>query len=184
MAKVANPQGKGEHLLSTLWFSVVILQDKSDPQIINDYVLAMLVLSAKFSFKPVTGSKYFLYLWKGQLRLSLIPEDKCQIEDVECIAFCELRADLTWQVELKKTEKLSLCAQESLQEFVNALQSRVDKASSFAELLPYYEETLPFYRRLYAAGLAKSLSLSASKSGLLNGKPKLQQQIRQLTSGK
>ncbi|BDX08674.1 hypothetical protein [Planctobacterium marinum] len=175
MAKIANPQGKGNHLLSNHWFEDVQLQVKSADQIFSDYILSMLVLSAEFSFKPVPDNEYFLYLWKGQLRLSLIPARKCNFPEVECLAVCFLNADLTWKVILHPQQALSSKAKEWLQNFAEAMQSQIERADSFRELLPYYEESLPFYRRLYASGLAKSLTKSAQKIRLLDKKPELPQ---------
>lgn len=173
MAKKANPQGKGGHLLSSNWFPAIQLQQKSNTQIISDYVLSMLVLSAEFSFRPAAGNQYYLYLWKGVLRLSLIPENKRPDGDIECLAVCELGEDLTWRVQLKSGEHLSDVALDWLQGFVDRIKEKFTASKSFSSLLPHYEATLPFYRRLFAAGLAKSLSLSAGNTGLLHLKAPL-----------
>ena len=76
MAKIANPQGKGGDLLTIHWLPVIKLQEKSEQQIMSDYVTSMLILSAEFGFKPVRGAIYYLYLWKKTLRLSLIKHEK------------------------------------------------------------------------------------------------------------
>lgn len=175
MAKVANPQGKGNHLLSNHWFPLLRIPTKSNDKILSDYVLSVLVLSAEFSFKPVTDTAYTLYLWKGVLRLSLIPRHKCQIENVEYLADCHLDNDLTWRVNLKDWTLFSNLAKHWFSCFAEKIENKLVTSHRFQDALPFYEESLPFYRRLYASGLAKSLSLSAQQTGLLQCKPALKQ---------
>lgn len=170
MAKVANPQGKGGDLLTTHWLPVIKLQKKPEQQITFDYLASMLVLSAEFSFKPVPGTQYFLYLWKGTLRLSLIPFVKKPTGSIDPIAQCELRRDLTWQLDFLSRAQLSPKVIQFIEAFSEKFADHLDKDVTIKETLPFYEAELPFYRRLYAAGLAKSLSLSLQQSRLENKK--------------
>ena len=170
MAKIANPQGKGRDLLTNHWIPVINLQKKTGQQIISDYVKSMLILSAEFGFKPVQEATYFLYLWKSTLRLSLIPFEKRPKGDIHPIAACELRDDLTWRVNFRSPDNLSEPVVIFLRDFSNNVENHLSQDKTLMDILPFYEAELPFYRRLYAAGLAKSLSLSLKQERLENKK--------------
>lgn len=170
MAKIANPQGKGTDLLTNHWIPVINLQKKTEQQIISDYVKSMLILSAEFGFKPVPDAKYFLYLWKNTLRLSLIPFEKRPEGDIHPIAACELLDDLTWNVNFMSPDKLTEKVAIYLKDFSARFENHLGNDKTLMETLPFYEAELPFYRRLYAAGLAKSLSLSLKQERLENKK--------------
>lgn len=170
MAKIANPQGKGGDLLTIHWLPVIKLQEKSEQQIMSDYVTSMLILSAEFGFKPVRGAIYYLYLWKKTLRLSLIPFEKCPKDDIFPVADCQLREDLTWNVKFIVADTMCHQVTEFLKAFSNKFEDHLHKDKTLTETLPFYERDLPFYRRLYASGLAKSLSLSLKQKQLGNKK--------------
>lgn len=170
MAKIANPQGKGGDLLTIHWLPVIKLQEKSEQQILSDYATSMLVLSAEFGFKPVKGALYHLYLWKNVLRLSLIPFGKCPTGDIYPIAECQLCNDLTWCVQFIPAGSMCHQVTEFLQTYSNKFEDHLDTNKTLTETLPFYEQDLPFYRRLYASGLAKSLSLSLKQGQLSNKK--------------
>lgn len=166
MAKVANPQGKGADLMTIHWLPVIKLQEKSEQHIITDYVKSMLILSAEFNFKPVYSAQYYLYLWGQTLRLSLIPFDKCPDAKVYPIAECQLRTDLTWCVDFIDSATLHERAKAFLVDFSEKFEKHLGADNTLSETLPFYEADLPFYRRLYAAGLAKSLSMSLKQGQL------------------
>jgi len=166
MAKIANPQGKGGHLLSNHWLPVIRLEEKSESQIMNSYIKSMLVLSAEFNFRPVPEVDYDLYLWKGVKRLSLIPFEKRPGGDIEPIAHCQLLTDMTWQVEILHSEQLSSQVKTHLQDFAQHFGQYLQSKKNLQDSLPTFVEELPFYRRLYASGLAKSLSFSIERQNL------------------
>jgi len=167
-----NPQGKGlvpvlEHWESHRPGEVVA---KPPRQLLGDYLVSLLVLSASFGFKPVPERAYFLYLCAGQWQLSLIapwewPADTTRLYAGEC----ELRTDLTWQ--LRPSDSL-----QKYPELVAALDAFqagfLELLSSDAPLeddLPLYVASLPFYQRLLATGLSASLrrsTVAANQEGV------------------
>ena len=158
-----NPQGKGlvpvmEHWDSHRPTNVVA---KAPRQLLGDYLVSLLILSASFGFKPVAERGYHLYLCDGQWQLSLIapwewPDTPTRLYAGEC----ELRSDMTWQ----------LTPAEDLQEFPELVAALEAFHAGFLELLdsdapleddlPLYVARLPFYQRLLATGLSASLSRS------------------------
>lgn len=155
----ANPQGKA---------SIALLDDlnqfnnykpckKEIPEWIADYFTSLLVLSASFSFKPVTNKKYYLYLDKGQWKLSLISP----IEWSNCpycyFAECKLHDDRTWSLtpisDWHDNSEISNFVDSIKKEFFSSLNT--DKP--IIDSLPYFAEHLPYYQRLAAFGLANSL---------------------------
>ena len=126
----------------------------------------MLILSAEFNFKPVCSTEYYLYLWNRTLRLSLIPFQKRPPGEVFPIAQCQLRTDLTWEVNFIESEQLAEPVEIFLVNFSAKFENHLGTDNTLTETLPFYEEELPFYRRLYAASLAKSLSMSLKQGRL------------------
>jgi hypothetical protein len=158
----ANPQGKA---------SIAILDDlhtikpaniksKKVTQWFTDYFTSILVLSAKFSFKPVINNRYYLYLDHKEWRLSLIEPhawDKCPyIFFAEC-SMCEdkswsLQPFENWQENIQLNNKVS----EMQKNFFNSLNTPIP----IIETLPYFVGNLPYYQRVAANGLANSLKQS------------------------
>ena len=69
-----NPQGKGlvGFLLDWNYSSPREVTAKPQAQVLADYFTSLLVLSAKFKFKPTFGKNYYLYWDETCLSLSLI----------------------------------------------------------------------------------------------------------------
>ena len=158
-----NPQGKGlvpvlEHWESHRPTNVVA---KPPRQLLGDYLVSLLVLSASFGFKPVPERGYYLYLCDGQWQLSLIAPWEWPGTSTRLYAGeCQLRTDMTWQ----------LTPSENLQEYPELVAALESFQAGFMELLstdapleddlPLYVARLPFYQRLLATGLSASMRRS------------------------
>lgn len=167
-----NPQGKGlvpvlEHWESHRPTDVVA---KPPRQLLGDYLVSLLILSASFGFKPIPGRGYYLYLCDGQWQLSLIAPWEWSRASARLYAGeCELRTDMTWQ----------LTPSENLQDYPELMAALEAFQAGFLELLssdapleddlPLYVARLPFYQRLLATGLSASVRRStraANREGI------------------
>ena len=162
--KIANPQGKGTDLLVNHWYPQPVLAEKPAKQIVIDYFSSSLVLSASFSFKPVVNKNYHLYWWNEELRMSLIEPEKLLRKSVSFIGSCSLKEDLTWNITFHHT--LSTAARHHLQAFYEGFEQHMQSGRPLSELFPSFIDSLPYYRRLFASGLSKSLGISLAHLGL------------------
>jgi hypothetical protein len=166
--KNPNPQGKGVVPLLADWQSTrpARVEAKTPAHLLLDWFASMLVLSAEFSFKPVAGQCYYLYLREGNWHLSLIsPEEWGERRIGDCLGRCRLRHDMTWQIEAddEPAELSALRAQ--LATLLEAFLSDLDCDAAAETRLPGYTRNLPYYRRLLATGLGTSLRESLHAAG-------------------
>ncbi len=167
--KVANPQGKGvvpvlEHLQAT---RSAPSSAKPAGRLLADYSVSSLVLSAEFAFLPVVGCPYHLY-WSGERwLLSLIsPQEwgeRCPGEYAGC---CELKPDMTWQISSPDSLEDQSSVAEALSRFFDAFVESLATADSIDDALPGYVANLPYYQRVLATGLTKSVRHSAHAAGI------------------
>ena len=192
MAKNPNPQGKGLVPILAEWDAITprLVRVKSAPQIMGEYFTSLLVLSAKFGFKPVPEKSYYLY-WKkpsakntvnplhkieqptalqqSPWRLSLIePERLGTLAMGDCVGSCILQSDMTWTIEPSASIAEQTEALEDLRLFHQQFHDNNNHQQSLEASLPFFIDELPFYRRLAATALSSSLSRSIEISQLEN----------------
>lgn len=156
----SNPQGKGLVPVLGDWqqFTPRDIRATTPQRALADYFTSMLVLSAEFHFKPVIGQHYYLYYRAGRWLLSLIEPRRWHPESAgECLGQCELHSDMTWSIEPLQNTGPALPVQQALQRFAEQLSHHV-AAESGQQILPFCQASLPYYRRLAASGLARSLA--------------------------
>ena len=169
----ANPQGKGVVPLLAAWdnLSPSQVEVKSADQILSQYFTSLLVLSAEFHFKPVPQQDYYLY-WHhnssgSTWRLSLIEPEKLRTLSLgEFVGCCQLQFDMTWTITPSPQLTQQTSVLNALQEFAERFQSANQNGESLEQLLPFFIDELPFYRRLAATALSSSLSRSITLSNL------------------
>lgn len=170
-----NPQGKGLAPILSDWqqFTPHPPSAKSESRLLADYFTSMLVLSAEFHFKPVIGQRYYLYLLRDHWQLSLIEPHRWTSGDSnrECLGCCQLHSDMTWSVQPLADTALSGTLLLALQAFAARLQVYLSENNE-CDWLPFFERQLPYYRRLAASGLARSLQ-SASAASLAQVRSRL-----------
>ncbi|MFT6958846.1 MAG: hypothetical protein ACJAYC_003869 [Halieaceae bacterium] len=165
--KNPNPQGKGCVGVMQDWALVrpQVPRQKSPGDILRDYCLSALVLSARFRFRPVLGMPYYLYCGELDWTLSLIgPQEWGHRMPGEFVANCSLQPDMTWQLEFGELQELSLVP-ERLQRFVDGFTASIPCEDSLVQGLPFYVEGLPYFQRMLATGLAVSLQHSINETG-------------------
>lgn len=159
---IANPQGKASlAILSDLQnFSPVNVKRKDIPRWLTDFFTSILVLNAQFNFKPVVNKEYYIYFHEGQWKLSLIEPQAWKTCPYDFFASCQLHEDKSWSIaptdDWEQNHPLRLCIDKLRKEFFDALNIE----TPIVDTLPYYASHLPYYQRLAANGLARSLKLS------------------------
>ncbi len=166
-----NPQGKGQvgFLLDWAYSSPRGVVAKPAPQVLADYFTSLLVLSASFKFKPVFGKDYYLYRDGDGWSLSLISPDEWN-NDTRQRAFigtCVLHADSTWSIEPSSNIGKEASISDALAAFYDGFIDKLRSKDVLEDGLPLYEAGLPYYQRLFASALSRSMKASLTLGGQL-----------------
>jgi hypothetical protein len=158
-----NPQGKGVVgvLVDLQAERNIEIKAKDYSQILADYFTSSLIYVANYSFKPVTGVDYYLYLKQGSWQLSLIEPQAWKNQPYgEFFARCVLNDDKTWSLlpcdNWMQNSSLKTAIDNLQQDFVNSLNND----DNFLDQLPFYQDQLNYYQRVGAYALACSLRWS------------------------
>ena len=158
-----NPEGKGlsEFLRDRIQSSPRNVVAKPRRRLLNEFFSSMLVLSAEFKFRPVVGSTYYLYCGVEAWSLSLIrPIEWSSEKRRDFVASCVLQADMTWAISPSERISENSRVTDEIGEFYDAFAGMLDTDSSLEEILPFYVGRLPYYQRMYASALSRSLYAS------------------------
>ena len=169
--RMPNPQGKGDVSLLNHWqqFRPQAVAAKPAAQLLAELFSSLLVLSADFSFKPVQGIRYFLYLKNGRWKLSLIePMRWDHHKSGYYLGCCVLQPDMTWTLQVHILDNSDPVLMHALAQFYKALLLHLDSEQPLLEKLPFYVDNLPYYQRLAATGLASSISQSLAGGNSLH----------------
>lgn len=164
-----NPEGKGQvgFLLDWAYSSPRAVVAKPAPQLLADYFTSLLVLSATFKFKPVFGKDYYLYIEDDRWVLSLISPDDWNDEAKRraFVGTCVLHDDSTWSIEPSGNIRKDCAVADRLATFYDGFIDKLSSRHVLEDGLPVYEAGLPYYQRLFAAALSRSLKASLAKGG-------------------
>ena len=158
-----NPEGKGlNEFLSD--------RNRSEPhgvvakpkrRLLREFFTSMLVLSAGFKFRPVTGKTYYLYCLDHEWSLSLVGPDEWSYEKRSNYgATCVLQTDMTWKIDPSSRLSENSHASEAIRQYYDAFLGMLDTNSALEKILPFHLGKLPYYQRLYASALSRSLYIS------------------------
>jgi hypothetical protein len=165
-----NPQGKGLlPVLSDVQSSRarVDIPPKDIDRVTNELFTSLFVLESEFSFRPVVGREYYLYLKDGRFRLSLIRPDEWQGGIFgRYIGLCMLQRDVTWTIEMDEEAAGDEHLRRLIREKREALEKSLSDVKRLGDALPVYIESLPYYQRVFASALANSLGISMQLSGI------------------
>lgn len=157
----SNPQGKGVVGFLQDWHesgprSVVA---KRSGQLLADYFTSLLVLSADFKFRPAFGRTYHLYREGSRWCLSLVSPGEWNTEDKQrnYVGACVLHEDSTWSIDPSDNLGRPGPVADALAEVYAGFLDRLQKKAPLEQELPFYEGRLPYYQRLFAAALSRSL---------------------------
>ena len=137
---------------------------KPAPQLLADYFTSLLVLSSSFKFKPVFGKDYYLYVDGDRWSLSLIAPDEWNdaARQRAFVGKCILHDDSTWSIVPSDNIGREGLVHERLAAFYDGFIDKLRSKQALEEGLPAYEAGLPYYQRLFAAALGRSLRESMS----------------------
>ncbi|WP_339338604.1 hypothetical protein [uncultured Oceanicoccus sp.] len=173
-SKQPNPQGKG--LVPVLQALQPLHQlpahDRSSKVWLHDYLAGALIVSAKFSFKPIINQTYYLYWHEDEWTLSMISPLEWGVRlQASPVASCVLRDDYSWQLSPHNSVAQNPEVLAALATFQAGFVDFIDTTTPLVDKLPFHQPNLPWYPRLMALGLAKTLqgSLARSGSGNQNG---------------
>ena len=155
-----NPEGKGLNGFLADWFqseprSIVA---KPQRQILAEFFTSMLVLSATFKFRPAVGTLNYLYWINGEWSLSLIAPKEWSNE--RCAGFagtCLLQRDMTWTISPSDMLADDNPVSDAIGRFYDAFADMLDTDLALEEILPFYVGRIPYYQRIYASALSRSL---------------------------
>ncbi len=155
-----NPEGKGTSGFLLDWYRSEPRGVVAKPrrQLLAEFFTSMLVLSAKFKFKPVVGRPSFLYWINDEWNLSLIAPDEWSTERRESYAAtCTLQRDMTWTIIPAERLKERNSVSAAVGRFYDAFAETMDTDLTLEEILPFYVGKMPYYQRLYASALSRSM---------------------------
>lgn len=163
-----NPEGKGVNGLMSDWHSTDPrgIVAKPQRQVIAELFTSMLVLSASFKYRPVPGALNFLYWSDGNWTLSLIaPHEWSQRHRDNFVGMCMLQRDMTWTIDPSENLVENSPAASAVRRYFAAFAEMLNTKLSLEEILPFHVKTLPYYQRLYASALSRSVSSTLSRGG-------------------
>lgn len=166
-----NDQGKGQvgFLLDWHYSSPRAVVAKPAAQLLADYFTSLLVLSAAFKFKPVFGREYFLYVDESGWSLSLVSPGEWNDEAKRqaFVATCVLHDDSTWSIAPSDNVGRRGHVDDALAAFYEGFADKLRSARPLEADLPLYAAGLPYYQRLFAAALSRSLKASLARGDQL-----------------
>ncbi len=163
-----NPEGKGLNGLLRDWQQNQPRGVVAKPrrQLLAEFFTSMLVLSAKFKYKPSEGVANYLYLAGDDWLLSLIaPEQWSEERRRGFVGTCVLQGDMTWTIEpsARLSEKGPVI--DAVRRFFDAFAEKMDTDATLEDILPYCIQKMPYYQRLYANALSRSIRASVILGG-------------------
>jgi hypothetical protein len=163
-----NPEGKGLNGFLLDWY-------KSEPrgvvakpqrQVLAEFFTSMLVLSAQFKYEPAVGVANYLYCMDGQWSLSLIAPDEWTNERrAGFVGTCVLQGDMTWTIAPSELLAGENAVSEAVGRFYDAFAESLDTDMTIEEILPFYVGRMPYYQRLYASALSRSIRAAVTIGG-------------------
>ena len=156
----ANPEGKGANGFLLDWYRSEPRGVMAKPrrQLLAEFFTSMLVLYAKFKFRLVVGRPSFLYWIDNEWNRSLISPDEASAERREAYgASCTLQRDMTWTIIPSERLKERNSVSAAVGRFYDAFAETMDTDLTLEEILPFYVGKMPYYQRLYASALSRSM---------------------------
>ena len=158
-----NPEGKGVNGFLLDWHQSeprgVIAKPRR--QLLAEFFTSMLVLSATFKFRPVIGAANYLYWINDEWSLSLISPDEWSHERrTGFVGTCVLQSDMTWTIGPSDQLGENNSVSEAMGRFYDAFAETLDTDLALEEILPFYVAKIPYYQRLYANALSRSMQVA------------------------
>ncbi len=161
--KPVNLDGKGANGFMLDWYRTEPrgVSAKTGHQVLAEFFTSMLILSAHFKYKPSIGVANYLYWFDEQWSLSLIaPEEWSDARRTAFAGTCMLQRDMTWTIEPSENLGDENQVTDALARFYDAFAETLDTDMTLEEILPFYVRKMPYYQRLHANALSRSIRAS------------------------
>lgn len=155
-----NPEGKGLNGFLLDWYrteprGVAI---KPQRQVLAEFFTSMLILSARFKYKPAIGVTNYLYCIDGEWSLSLVAPEEWSEERRDGFAgTCILHADMTWTITPSEQVGEDNDVTAAIARFYDAFVETLDNDLTLEDILPFYVRRMPYWQRLHASALSRSI---------------------------
>jgi hypothetical protein len=127
-------------------------------QVLSEFFTSMLVLSAKFKYEPAVGIDNYLYFDGSEWVLSLIGPDEWSPGRYDrFVGKCVLQRDMTWTIDPSEKLREDNTLSDAVGRFYDAFAELFDVDRTIEEILPFYVDKMPYYQRLYASALSRSI---------------------------
>ena len=160
-----NPDGKGLNGFLLDWYqsSPRMVVAKPRRQVLAEFFTSMLVLSSAFRFRPAVGRPTYLYWIDGEWSLSLIAPDQWSDERRAGFAgTCRLQPDMTWTIEPSQRLAGHNAVSDAIACFYDSFADLLDTELPLNKVLPFFNGKAPYYQRLYANALSRSIRASVA----------------------
>lgn len=155
-----NPEGKGLNGFLLDWYQSepTGIVAKSRRQLLAEFFTSMLVLTAAFKYRPAVGTANYLYWINEKWSLSLIAPAEWSAERRAAFAgTCVLQHDMTWTITPSDRLVESHEVSDAIGRFYDAFAEMLNTDLTLEEILPFHVKGLPYYQRLFACGLSRSI---------------------------
>ncbi|MBU2677121.1 MAG: DUF2452 domain-containing protein [Gammaproteobacteria bacterium] len=155
-----NPDGKGLNGFLLDWYqsSPRAVAAKPRRQVLAEFFTSMLVLSSAFKFRPTVGRETYLYWVDSKWSLSLIaPEQWSNERRAGFAGTCRLQPDMTWTIEPSTRLAGHNAVSNAIARFYDSFANLLDTELPLSEVLPFFSSKAPYYQRLYANALSRSI---------------------------
>lgn len=163
-----NPDGKGANGFLLDWYRTEPrgVVAKPERQLLAEYFTSMLILSARFKYKPAIGVENYLYVIDREWSLSLIPPDQWTAErQAGFVGTCVLQTDMTWTIEPSDNLAVDGPVADAVARFYAAFAESLNTDLTLEEILPFYVGRMPYYQRLFANALSRSIRGTVTLTG-------------------
>jgi hypothetical protein len=163
-----NPEGKGLNGFLLDWHrteprGVVV---KPQRQVLAEFFTSMLILSSSFKYKPAVDVSNYLYFVDGEWRLSLIAPEQWSERHLHGFAgTCVLHRDMTWTIEPSELVGEENAVTEAIARFYDAFAETLDSDLTLEDILPFYVRRMPYWQRLHASAMSRSLRGTVTLAG-------------------
>ena len=163
-----NPQGKGLNGFLLDWYNTEPrgVTIKPQRQVLAEFFTSMLILSARFKHKPAVDVPNYLYFIDDTWLLSLIGPDEWSDRHRDgFVGTCVMHRDMTWTIEPSERVGEDNAVTGAIAAFYDAFAETLDSDLTLEDILPFYVRHMPYWQRLHASALSRSLRASVILSG-------------------
>ena len=163
-----NPNGKGLNGFMLDWYRTEPrgVVAKPQRQVLAEFFTAMLVLSAQFKYQPASGVANYLYWVDDRWSLSLIaPYQWSDTHRSGFVGTCRLQTDMTWTIDPSEQLLERGPVADAVARFFDAFAETLDTDLTLEEILPFYVRRMPYWQRLHASGLSRSIRGAVTLGG-------------------